>query len=412
MSPRSKPAWCSRVAAWVIARSGRCPSTGITSGASASRNRAILPASAVSGATVYASSAQATRPTSPPWRWRSRASILARACARRVGGRSGASIEEDRSSAITSGACDSQCGRASWRQPGPASASTASIQASDTPARRSRARPCPGSIRCGSRCASTASRQPWRRRRRHSSHSSGKASNAHSHHGRWKCSCGICVHSCDQILFMRRACATARPPAPAPGRHPVARDTARSAVAPARRSRKSAITALAAVRRSTTRPPSSMSASLMLPDRSTASIICRASRGGTWAGPNCCGRAVAAHSSTQASSGNSQAPRTPASPPAATWSRRLRQGTRKAAALLCRGGSNNQASSGNGNAAQAQGQAKPAKPSCQASHQALIGDPPSVRGSVHAPARAPHRTGPPPAAGESLHRAARVRHRR
>ena len=43
-------------------------------------------------------------------------------------------MEDERSRATTSGARDSQCGRSSWRQPGPAMAPIASTQASDTPA--------------------------------------------------------------------------------------------------------------------------------------------------------------------------------------------------------------------------------------------------------------------------------------
>ena len=57
-------------------------------------------------------------------------------------------------------------------------------------------------------------------------------------------------------------------------------NTIRPTRSPARRSRKSASTALAAVRRSTRPPPSCMSSSLMLPDRSTASIRSRPACGG------------------------------------------------------------------------------------------------------------------------------------
>ncbi|MNV48831.1 hypothetical protein D3C71_1407550 [compost metagenome] len=155
---------------------------------------------------------------------------------------------------------------------------------------------------------------------------------------------------------------------------------------PSRRSRKSASTALAAVRRSTMRPPSCMSGSSMLPDRSTANIICRASRGGSTGSPSCCGRAAAAHRNTQASHSSIALNHAPPRPFATcNWSRAGSYGTRNAGAFSSRNG-HQRISTGKGNSSHNQGQANAGHHAGSMSSNACISaSPPSIQESVCVP---------------------------
>ena len=103
-----------------------------------------------------------------------------------------------------------------------------------------------------------------------------------------------------------------------------------------------------------------MSGSLMLPDRSSASIRSRPACGGCTASPSCCGRAAATHSRIQrqpcqqADAAAAQRMRRRA---CATRSSRSPYGTFSAAPIARAAGSNQRASSGSGSASSHQGQA-------------------------------------------------------
>ncbi len=205
-------------------------------GDSESRNNATFAGSLVSGATTKGSSAYTSRPTSPPLRRCSSEASVARACASRDGGRSDAAMPPERSSAMTSGMRTCHSGCALRCHDGPASASSASsdaTHANTTGHQRCNFTRCASSRRCGSRCASTrpchGSRASIRRRQPHAS--SGNAAMPHNQAGRRKCSAAK-----KSGRFMRGATMDEAPPAAAMRwPRPAARDSVRSAAAPAAR---------------------------------------------------------------------------------------------------------------------------------------------------------------------------------
>ena len=102
-----------------------------------------------------------------------------------------------------------------------------------------------------------------------------------------------------------------------------------------------------------------MSSSLMLPDRSTASIRSRPACGGVHQSPSCCGRAAATHNSAHASQASSA---DAARMRHAAACRRSRPGVRRRAlstrrAVLRAGGNSQRTSHGSGNASSSHGQA-------------------------------------------------------
>ena len=205
--------------------SSGAPWLGMMSGPRASMNSATLAASSVNGATVNASSANTTSATCPPARSRSSIASLARACASRVGARSRARMVSDRSNAITSGARVCHNGRSCWCRLGPASATIASaMPISAAQPAHARRGPAASSSKCGSRCASTASRHALRAIacRCHHQANSGNTSSASNHSGRrnWRSA---------PIGFMRGASPRAGRAPQATARHPAATDSVRPA---------------------------------------------------------------------------------------------------------------------------------------------------------------------------------------
>ncbi len=104
------------------ASSGLLPACGMISGCSEGSRAIRVRASSVSGATTWASPAQATRAALPSRCWWSRSMVLSRARTRRFGLISSASIDGDRSKRITSAPSRLLAGRGIFSQVGPARA--------------------------------------------------------------------------------------------------------------------------------------------------------------------------------------------------------------------------------------------------------------------------------------------------
>ena len=101
-SPRSIPLFSNNSRASPKARSARVPCTGIKPVSRSGSKARIVSTSLVKGVTVKASAAYTTSAVCPSWRRFSISAILWRARVKRLGFRSVASIERDRSSAMTS----------------------------------------------------------------------------------------------------------------------------------------------------------------------------------------------------------------------------------------------------------------------------------------------------------------------
>ena len=127
--PWPRPPCLSRPRAFSTARSARCPGSGINEGRSASSRLRLVARSSDSGTRVWALPAYTTMAVCASLRACSKSYSLRRACSRRLGGLSVASISGVSSSSTTKGSegfwlvCSTRC------QLGPSKASTASSQA-------------------------------------------------------------------------------------------------------------------------------------------------------------------------------------------------------------------------------------------------------------------------------------------
>ena len=203
--PRGIPACFSSFPARFSARSTRLPCTGISSGVSTPSMARMVSASRVSGTTLKASPANTTSPVCPS-RSRSRmSSTFRRAWNRRLGFRSVASMERERSSTMTSAWRVSNRGRGRCSQVGSASASTASNQPVASSHRALRLpRPPPLLSSSGSRSGSTTRRQasspPLRRCSSQTRPARGSRASSHRGWRKWKESNMLSV---SQAMVMR-----------------------------------------------------------------------------------------------------------------------------------------------------------------------------------------------------------------
>ena len=101
-SPRVMPLFSNNSRASLKARSARVPCAGINPVSRSGSKARIVSTSLVNGVTVKASAAYTTSAVCPSWRRFRISAILWRARVKRLGFRSAASIERDKSSAMTS----------------------------------------------------------------------------------------------------------------------------------------------------------------------------------------------------------------------------------------------------------------------------------------------------------------------